>query len=183
MLAEPNGGSACACHPERRALSATSAGLEGAAISKPRAVDLMGDRVRVRTEGKPVITAALPARHPGWPQRRVARRGCSPSTAGAVAVPLRGVADVQDCCHQVLQGADEVLFAQHHGAVTGTYDVDRAARSCPVRGGNAEDLLDQFFPAARAGEAAGVERAPAQSPVPGDLRDRDLHPASLPASI
>jgi len=135
MLAEPNGGSACACHPERRALSATSAGLEGAAISKPRAVDLMGDRVRVRTEGKPVITAALPARHPGWPQRRVARRGCSPSTAGAVAVPLRGVADVQDCCHQVLQGADEVLFAQHHGAVTGTYDVDRAAWSCRYEGG------------------------------------------------
>ena len=62
MLAEPNGGSACACHPERRALSATSAGLEGAAISKPRAVDLMGDRVRVRIQGKPEITAeVLPA--------------------------------------------------------------------------------------------------------------------------
>ena len=76
MLAEPNGGSACACHPERRALSATSAGLEGAAISKPRAVDLMGDRIRVRTEGKPVITAALPARHPGG-RSAAWRAGCA----------------------------------------------------------------------------------------------------------
>jgi hypothetical protein len=60
----------------------------------------------------------------------------------------------------VVQRADEVLFADHHSAVTGAYDVDRAAWGCPVGRGNAEDLLEEFFPAGRVGQAGGVERAP-----------------------
>jgi hypothetical protein len=79
-----------------------------------------------------------PADQPsGRPHRDAAARRArgSPSAAAARCRASCRVAGVQDCCHRVLQGADEVLLAHHHSAVTGAQNVDRAAWSCPVRRG------------------------------------------------
>jgi len=58
-------------------------------------------------------------------------------------------------------------------------DVDRAARSCPVRRRDGQDLLDQVIPAANMSEAGGVGRPASYAPIPPNLGDRDPHPAQF----
>ena len=53
------------------------------------------------------------------------------------AAPLCGAARRQDRGHQVAQRAGEVLLTHQDSAVTGVDDIDRAARSRPVRRGKA----------------------------------------------
>jgi len=96
--------------------------------------------------------------------------------AASPGAPLTWVACRQDCGHQMLQRADEVLLAHQDGAVAGMDDVDRASWGCPVGRGDGQDLLDEVFPAASLGEAGGVERPAADAPIPGDLGDHDPHP-------
>ena len=63
--------------------------------------------------------------------------------AASPGAPLTWVACRQDCGHQKLQRADEVLFAHKDGAVAGVDDVDRASWGCPVGRGDGQDLLDE----------------------------------------
>jgi len=63
--------------------------------------------------------------------------------AASPGAPLTWVACRQDCGHQMLQRADEVLLAHQDGAVAGMDDVDRASWGCPVGRGDGQDLLDE----------------------------------------
>ena len=74
------------------------------------------------------------------------------------------------------QRADEVILAHHDGAVDGVQDVDRAPGSRPVGRRDGQDLPQEAFAAARAGEAAGIKRPAADAPIPADLGDHDPHP-------
>jgi hypothetical protein len=98
---------------------------------------------------------------PGASEDRLCRTLAAPSSrsharsvvrgralAASPGAPLTWVACRQDCGHQMLQRADEVLFAHQDGAVAGMDDVDRASWGCPVRRGDGQDLLDEVFPAA-----------------------------------
>src|SRR4029077_9400207 len=98
---------------------------------------------------------------------------CGPAWRRA---PLRRVAGRQDCDHQVPQRAGEVLLPAQDGAIAGVDDVDRPARRRLVGGRHGEDLADDVFAAVGVGEAPGVERSAAYSPVPADLGDPDPHP-------
>jgi hypothetical protein len=116
--------------------------------------------------------AWLPGQNPGQ------GACCAPPARGPGAPPW-GAARRQDRGHQVAQRAGEVLLSHQDGAVAGVDDIDRAARSRPVRRGEGQDLLDQGFPTPSLGQAAGVRPA-AQAPIPPDLGDHDPHPASVP---
>jgi hypothetical protein len=93
---------------------------------------------------------------PGASEDRLCRTLAAPSSrsharsvvrgralAASPGAPLTWVACRQDCGHQMLQRADEVLLAHQDGAVAGMDDVDRASWGCPVRRGDGQDLLDE----------------------------------------
>jgi hypothetical protein len=96
------------------------------------------------------------------------------------AAPLCGAARRQDRSHQVAQRAGEVLLTHQHSAVTGVDDIDRAARSRPVRRREGQDLPDQGFPAPSLGQAAGIQRPAAQAPIPPISVTTTLTPPASP---
>jgi hypothetical protein len=64
--------------------------------------------------------------------------------AASPGAPLTWVACRQDCGHQMLQRADEVLPAHQDGAAADMDDVDRASWGCPVGRGMARTCSMRF---------------------------------------
>ena len=141
--------------------------LAGSATAQPRRTAPRTFRCRraVPVHGCPARTRV----------RERAPRPCLQACGAAMRAARR-----QGGGHQVAQRAGEVLLTRQDSAVAGVDDMDRAARSRPVRRREGQDLLDQGFPAASLGQAAGVQRPAAHAPIPPDLGDHDPHPASVP---